>query len=360
MSTHALPSRVDGDEVRRVRLRPARRRARRRARAPLRRREPAQRGSRASARGTPESPPRVSTRGRPRELDRLAPDALVRGEIVARSAARRARRRARAATRRSCPCTPRGALRGERLERGDEPGLLEPCRPARAACPPGAYMRAPSRIVITGSSIARHAACAGGISTPSRASRIAGSTSARPRQAPVRRATARRGPRARPAPHTTPARSRSARAPRRTAPRDARARSPPRPSPAPRRSSRGCCDAARRRVPVDRVPAAEQPGHDRLGDARRERCRNRCVRGAAAVARGSRRPPRRSPDGPRQRRRSRARAAGVRSSRCARRPARGKSIRWPISAAGDPRAAAERIPERSDRRAARPDRSRAP
>ena len=51
---------------------------------------------------------------------------------------------------------------------------------------------------------------------------------------------------------------------------------------------------AGRRVVVDRVPAAEQPGHHRLGDARRERRRNRRVGGAAAVgedlgARGRRR-----------------------------------------------------------------------
>ena len=47
-------------------------------------------------------------------------------------------------------------------------------------------MRAPSRIVITGSSIRRHAAWAGGIATPSRARRSAGSTRPAPRQAAVR------------------------------------------------------------------------------------------------------------------------------------------------------------------------------
>ena len=70
----------------------------------------------------------------------------------------------------------RGALLGEQLERPDEARLRAAARPPAAARRPARRSRAPSFIVITGSSIARQAACAGGNSTPSRASRSAGST----------------------------------------------------------------------------------------------------------------------------------------------------------------------------------------
>ena len=168
---------VDSDEVRRVcRRYRARRRARRRARASARaRRDRAVPAARSSAGPTGARPARVRNRvpayG---NLDRLAPHRPVRGEVGAGddSAALRHqfeqrlgdRARVRAAR----------ALLGDELERANEAGLVEllarleqPARLARTSA-------RPSRIVITGSSIARHAACAAGIGTPSRASRRAG------------------------------------------------------------------------------------------------------------------------------------------------------------------------------------------
>ena len=89
------------------------------------------------------------------------------------------------------------------------------------------------------------------------------------------------------------------------------------PSPAPRRSSRG---SARRPSPrrVDRVAAAEQPRHHRLGDARREAGGDRGVRGRAAVLEDLDPGAARSPDARRRRPRSRRRSAAARPSRCAR------------------------------------------
>jgi hypothetical protein len=89
--------------------------------------------------------------------------------------------------------------------------------------------------------------------------------------------------------------------------------------------------AARRGVEVDRVTAAEEAGHHRLGDARRERGRDRRVGGAAAVGEDL---------GARVRGRGMARS-DARSDRHQRRgstnqpmrakPSRGKSSRWLIN-----------------------------
>ena len=135
------------------------------------------RGSRASVSGTPESPPRVrtvvpahavSTGSRQRGCRRRDPRA---------STGRRARPSARAAPRRACPrrasADPSAAISSSAAAR---PGCTSRS-PSPSRCPRGANRRSPSRIVSTGASISRQVACAGGIATPSRASRIAGSSS---------------------------------------------------------------------------------------------------------------------------------------------------------------------------------------
>ncbi len=68
----------------------------------------------------------------------------------------------------------------------------------------------------------------------------------------------------------------------RSRPRAALSRAARRRGPGRRRSSRGS-ERGRSAVEVDRVAAAEQPGHDRLGDARGERGRDRRVGGRATL-----------------------------------------------------------------------------
>ena len=148
--------------------------------------------------------------------------------------------------------------------------------------PSGAYRRAPSRKVMTDSSITRHATCAGGMTTPLRARRIAGSHTRAHGRRPCRACSS-------PSKAGTPGTAHDA-GPR---PRHARLRAERHLEMHEVVAASLECSAQKpsmfsatcsRLVPVDRVSAAEQPGHDRLGDTRRERCRNRCIRGAAAVA----------------------------------------------------------------------------
>ncbi len=201
-------------------------------------------------------------------------------------------------------------------------------------------MRAPSRIVITGSSIARQATCASGIGTPVPREPERRLDEPRPRKAAVRvpelaEPGGDAGHRARRRPDRVVDELRAERHVEvdelRLMPLGAEARDGAEAVEVPR--------GAGRRVVVDRVAAAEQPGHHRLGDARRERRRNRRVGGAAAVGEDL---------GARRRRRGMpgraswpARRAGCligsgrrgsASQPMRAMPARGKSSRWLISA----------------------------
>ena len=246
----------------------------------------AARGSRASVAGTPESPPRREEPARRATASRPARSSAARtrrGRRAVRSPPRSSREREQR-RRRSCRCTRRPRLR-RRATRARRRGPAARARsPGSSSVPPGAYMRAPSRIVITGSSIARHATCAGGIATPSRASRSAGSTSRAPRQPAVRAPQ-----RAEPGGHAGHGARRRAdrvvhelRAERHLELEQLRlARR--RAEPGHRAEAVEVARRAGRRVEVDRVAAAEQPGHHRLGDARREARRDGGVGGRAAV-----------------------------------------------------------------------------
>ena len=164
-------------------------------------------------------PPRVSTRTRVVEPYGVGPHRLVR----ARSASVTAPPRSAHELEQRTADDPR--VGGSAPLVGEQPPARPRGRAAAGRHPPRAAgrrardLRARS-MVITGASIRRHSACADGMTTPSRASRTAGSTSSAT-AAPVRLVQSARGPPARPAPRTRPARPRSAGAPRRTAPRAA-------------------------------------------------------------------------------------------------------------------------------------------
>ena len=145
------------------------RRARRASASTRSRRDrPAQARQPPSVSGTPESPPRVSNcapgvrRPRPARVQ----TGLVRREVVARDepAALRDQREQRLRERPVVDVA--RALVGEQLERRRRAPAGAACRPPRAAGRPARRSARPRRIVITGSSIARQAACAGGNSTP--------------------------------------------------------------------------------------------------------------------------------------------------------------------------------------------------
>ncbi len=206
-----------------------------------------------------------------------------------------------------------------------------------AASPPARRSAAPSRSVNTGASISRHAACAGGSGTPSRASRSRRLDEPGPGQAAVRppervQPRGHAGHRARGGAdrvvdellaegHVEVQELRLA--PCRAEPRDGA------------EAVEIACQA-RLRVEVDRVAAAQQPGHDGLGDAGGEPGRNRGVRGRAAVGEhldpgGGRRG---VPCGDAGRHGS-ARGRATQPTRA--KPGCGKSSRWLISSAAGER-----------------------
>ena len=229
----------------------------------------------ASASGTPVRPPRVST-GVPRSATSTGSDhaasyaARSVGDERAASLGDEAEQRLgdRPAV------DARRPLVAQELERRDEPRLDEQRRPRRAAGRRARTSRAPSRIVITGSSIRRQATCAAGIATP-----LA--------REPQRRLDERRP------------RKPSVRAPERVEPgRDARARRTttrrPRSARAPRRTGRGGAPSARR------LPDGTATKQSRFRDARRLPRRS----GSRARRRGGRSSP-----SPRRRRRATAATA---------------------------------------------------
>ena len=160
-----------------------------------------------------ESPSRVKTR-RARVSDRAGsrPASLVRPRSArVTSAAALLHQREQQLGERAAVHA-RGALLGERPR---APRTSPGCRrssPPRAACRPASRSARPRRIVITGSSIRRHGACAGGIGTPSRRA-AARARRAAPTAACRARARARAGRRARRARRRTRPRWRSGRAP---------------------------------------------------------------------------------------------------------------------------------------------------
>ena len=167
---------------------------------------PRRRGSRSSVSAMPGEPaarqhlaPRVAT---PRRGSR--PDRLVRGEVVARDEPaalldeREQRLRDRPAVDR------RGALGGERLERGDEPGLVE--RVARLEQP--AARRVDPLALVHRHHRREHRQAATRAPAAARRRRARAAAPARTSRAQGSRpcaARARRAPPARPGPRTTPA-----------------------------------------------------------------------------------------------------------------------------------------------------------
>ena len=296
-----------------------------------RRRERREAGKRAERlRHAGEAAAREDAQPEPGHLDRLRPARLVAlevggGEQTAALVGEREqplgdRPRVRAL----------GAFRRERLERGHEPRLLQ--KLARA-------QQRPAGRVDPGAGVERQhrrehlqaRACAGGIGTPSRASRSAGST----RRAHGSRPCARQSA---PSPAGTPGtaheagRRRSGRAPTRTGPRGARA---PPPSARPRararrRSSRGSAPSRSRRRGRSRG-RRRAARSSRFRPRRRRDRRRRPHPPRSRPRRGSRRRRPRSPDARRRRPRSRARPAAARPSRRARHPAAERRARCPIS-----------------------------
>ena len=176
--------------------------------------KPGEAGRRARAPGPPRARRGSGSAARVRDLDRLAPDGPRRRRDRPRVTAPR-RPSSASSPRRSCPVERTGALVGDDLERATSPGWTAAPRaqqpPARRVDP------APSRSVITGSSMARQAAGPAAVASVAREPQRR-LDEPRPRQPPVAPARGRPARPGRPGQRTRRARRRSGRSPRRTAP----------------------------------------------------------------------------------------------------------------------------------------------